>query len=293
MVVFFKLILLKPRWFALVSPCLLLVILMLNLRLFPVLLKVFLLVGMLIRLLLILWVLVLLLMLLVGLVGRRVLVLVEISLWAVPGALAASQDCFVTDRWFTPHFSVVARFRISAWMADVACSVACQPIWPACWLDTPYRSSSSSTRVVQDVWDIYREELGVVPEDVVLSLRDAVSRSSVDDFWSYGVVVLRQVCFEPMLLLEVRLKLAALPFLVEVCYVFVAGVWEVELLVAGVLVGCIVLVRVMRLIVTVPSFLFILLFLPFYSFVDVLSPLLMFLRVLGTRGLLSLGGMLY
>ena len=46
------------------------------------------------------------------------------------------------------------------------------------------RSSSSSTRVVQDVWDIYREELGVVPEDVILALRDAVSRSSVDDFWS-------------------------------------------------------------------------------------------------------------
>ena len=38
-----------------------------------------------------------------------------------------------------------------------------------------------------DVWDVYREELGVVPEDVVLALRDAVSRSSVEDFcfiWS-------------------------------------------------------------------------------------------------------------
>ena len=80
--------------------------------------------------------------------------------------------------------SVLARFRIGAWMADVACPVACQPIWPACWLDTPDRSSSSSTRVVQDVWDIYKEELGVVPEDVVLALRDAVSWSSVDDFWS-------------------------------------------------------------------------------------------------------------
>ena len=54
-----------------------------------------------------------------------------------PGALAASQACYVTDRWFTPHFSVVARFRIGAWMADVACPIACQPLWPACWLDTP------------------------------------------------------------------------------------------------------------------------------------------------------------
>ena len=31
-----------------------------------------------------------------------------------PGSLAASDACFVTDRWFTPHFSVLARFRIGA-----------------------------------------------------------------------------------------------------------------------------------------------------------------------------------
>ena len=101
-----------------------------------------------------------------------------------PGALAASQACFVTDRWFTPHFSVIARFRIGAWMADVACPIACQPIWPACWLDIHDWSSSSSSRLVQDVWDVYRNVLGVVPNDVVLALRDAVSRSAVDDFWS-------------------------------------------------------------------------------------------------------------
>ena len=92
-----------------------------------------------------------------------------------PNVLAASDACYVTDRWFTPHFSVLARFRIGAWMADVACPVVCQPVWPACWLDTPGRSSSSSTRVVQDVWDVYRDELEVVPEEVVRALRDAVS----------------------------------------------------------------------------------------------------------------------
>ena len=101
-----------------------------------------------------------------------------------PGALAASQACYVTDRWFTPHFSLIARFRIGAWMADIACPVACQPLWPACWLDTPDRSSSSSSRIVQDVWDIYRDVLGVVPDDVVLALRDAASRSAAEDFWS-------------------------------------------------------------------------------------------------------------
>ena len=31
-----------------------------------------------------------------------------------PNALAASHACYVTDRWFTPHFSVLARFRIDA-----------------------------------------------------------------------------------------------------------------------------------------------------------------------------------
>ena len=101
-----------------------------------------------------------------------------------PGALAASHACYVTDRWFTPHFSVLARFRIDAWMADVSCPVACQPLWPACWLDTPDRSSSSSSRIVQDVWDVYRDVLGVVPDEVVRALRDAASRSAVDDFWS-------------------------------------------------------------------------------------------------------------
>ena len=101
-----------------------------------------------------------------------------------PGALAASQACYVTDRWFTPHFSVLARFRICAWMADVACPFVCQPIWPACWSVTPDRSSSSSTRVVQDVWDICRHVLGAVPEEFVLALRDAASRSSVGDCWS-------------------------------------------------------------------------------------------------------------
>ena len=49
---------------------------------------------------------------------------------------------------------------------------SCQPVWPACWIDTPDWSSSSG------------EELAAVPPDVVLALRDAVSRSCVDDFWT-------------------------------------------------------------------------------------------------------------
>ena len=31
---------------------------------------------------------------------------------------------------------------------------------------------------------MYRDELGDIPDEVVLALRGAASRSSVDDFWS-------------------------------------------------------------------------------------------------------------
>ena len=143
----------------------------------------------------------------------------------------------------------IARFCIDAWMADVACPVVCQPVWPACWLDTLDRSSSA-TRVVQDVWDDYRDELGVVPDEVVPALRDAVSRSSVDDFWSIWSRHAEAGLFRAY---SKAGGPTALPFLVEVCYVFVAGVWEVELLVAGDLVGYIGPVMVMRLMCIVLS----------------------------------------
>ena len=57
--------------------------------------------------------------------------------------------------------------------------------------------------------------------------------------------------------------------------------------------GFFVLAKMMRLINIVLSSLSTLLFLPCYSFVGVSNLLRMLLRVLGVRGLLSLGGMLY
>ena len=74
----------KPRWFALVSPCSIAGDLNADPVVFPVLAKVFLLVGMLTWLLLILRVLVLLLMLLVGVIGE--------------------------EGTGSPHFSLTARF---------------------------------------------------------------------------------------------------------------------------------------------------------------------------------------
>ena len=42
-----------------------------------------------------------------------------------PNALAASTACFVTDGWFTLHFSVFASFSIDGWSADTACPEVC------------------------------------------------------------------------------------------------------------------------------------------------------------------------
>ena len=164
-----------------------------------------------------------------------------------PNALAASDACFVTDRWFTPHFSVIACFRIDAWLADIACPEVCQPVWPACWLDTPDRYSSSAARVVQDVWDVYREELGWFQLRLYLLLGMRSPGLLWMIFGPLGVVTLRRVYFGLIPRLVVPLKLAALPFLVEDCYVFVAGVWEVELLAAVALADFSGLATVMKL----------------------------------------------
>ena len=102
-------------------------------------------------------------------------------------------------------------------------------------------------------------------------------------FGLFGVGVPRMGYFALILRLVVPLRPAALPVLVEVCYVFAAGVWGVGLLVAVVLVGCIGSVKGMRLMCTVLSTLSTLLLLLLYSFVGVSSLLQMCLRVSGTR----------
>ena len=57
-----------------------------------------------------------------------------------PNALAASTDCRVlSDRWFRPHFGVVAEFRLGVWSEEVRFPRMVSPLAPACWLDTPYK----------------------------------------------------------------------------------------------------------------------------------------------------------
>ena len=102
-----------------------------------------------------------------------------------PNALAASSllvMSLIGGLLLTFQF-LLAFVLMPGWLT-FACPIACQPLWPACWLDTLDRSSSSSTRDVQDVWDVFRDEFEVVPDDVVLALRDAASRFYVDDFWT-------------------------------------------------------------------------------------------------------------
>ena len=150
-------------------------------------------------------------------------------------AIGASTACMVTDRWFPPHFSFLATFGIDGWSAKVSCPIVSQPLWPACWIDTPDRSSSSISRAVQDAWDVYKDELGVVPPEVVLALRDAVSRSSVDDFWSTWSKNAEAGLFRAYC--RAGGPTAALPFWEEACCELVVGVLEAELLVAGDLEG--------------------------------------------------------
>ena len=99
-------------------------------------------------------------------------------------AVAASTACRFTDRWFLPHFFLFSAFGIDGWSAKVSCPFVSQPLWPACWIDTPDRSSSSVSVLFRMPGMCKRDELGVVPLGVVVALRDAVSRSPVDHFWS-------------------------------------------------------------------------------------------------------------
>ena len=92
---------------------------------------------------------------------------------------------------------------------------------------------------------MYRKEIDVVPLDVVSAIRDAVAWSCVDDVWNIW-----SRSAEASLLMRTVMRvvppLAALPFWRRVCDVFLEDVLEAEPLV-GELVGCIGLVKGMRL----------------------------------------------
>ena len=169
-------------------------------------------------------------------------------------------------------FSVLALFRIDAWMADVACPIACQPILPACWKDTPDRSSSSSTRMVQDVRDVFRDVLG----------------TSVDEFWSFWSRSAEEGLFRAY-------SLAGGPTVAGSSAFLGRGLLRIRnRRLGGRAAGGTVssrlyrVSRVMMLMFIVLSTLFIPLFLLYFFSVDVSSLWLMFFTVLGVRGSLRL-----
>ena len=90
-----------------------------------------------------------------------------------------------------------------------------------------------------------------------------------------GARVLRVVCLGRIVGLLAPLRLAALPFLEEVCYVFVEGILEAELLAAVVLADSFGSAAVMRWMFILHSSLSTLPFLLSSSFVGVLSLSLM------------------
>ena len=139
---------------------------------------------------------------------------------------------------------------------------------------------------------MYRDELGVVPPDVVLALRDAVSRSCVDDFWTISSKSAEAGLFGTYCRAGGPTEAGSSAFMENACYVFVVGVLEAELLVAVVLADCVGSATVMRLMFNLPSTLLTPLSRRYSSFAGVLSQSLMCLREFGPMGLLSRGGRL-
>ena len=87
-------------------------------------------------------------------------------------AMAATTACSVLpDRWFPPHFAVRTAFSITAWDATVEMARVFSPIWPACWVQCPDRSTRSSSDTLRNIWDVNIQELSFVPRNVRERLR--------------------------------------------------------------------------------------------------------------------------
>ena len=103
---------------------------------------------------------------------------------ACPIAMAAATACCVLpDCWFIPHFAVYAELSLSAWDAPVERARVYSPLWPACWLNCPDRSRSFPSPEVQNIWDVYIQEVGFVPCEVRDKLFTLCNSPDVDASW--------------------------------------------------------------------------------------------------------------
>ena len=80
--------------------------------------------------------------------------------------------------------AVSACFGLWAWSAEVQFAGAVSPLSPACWLGEKDKSRSSTSKVVQDVWEVYLETWCLVPLQVKDELhRFCYQQQSVDRAW--------------------------------------------------------------------------------------------------------------
>ena len=99
-------------------------------------------------------------------------------------AMAATTACRVLpDWWFTPHHAILTEFSLSAWDANVHMARVYSPLWPACWVDCPDRSRRSPSPAVQNVWDVYFQEVSFLPPEVREPLFIACVFFDVDVSW--------------------------------------------------------------------------------------------------------------
>ena len=99
-------------------------------------------------------------------------------------AMAATTACRVLpDRLFSPHFAILTEFSLSAWDATVHMARVYSPLWPACWVDCPDRSRRSPSPTVQNIWDVYIQEVSFVRREVREQLFIACHSSDVDASW--------------------------------------------------------------------------------------------------------------
>ena len=100
-------------------------------------------------------------------------------------AMAATTPCRVLpDRWFVPHFAVYAEFSLSLHGMPLSIELgsvhSCGQLVGLIGLIAPGRSPSHA---VQNIWDVYIQEVGFVSREVREQLFTACNSPDVDASW--------------------------------------------------------------------------------------------------------------
>ena len=103
---------------------------------------------------------------------------------ACPIAMAATTACRVLpDRWFIPHFAVYAEFSLSAWDATVDRARVYSPLCQPVGLIVQIAPDVLPSHAVQNIWDVYIQEVGFVPREVREQLFVACNFPDIDASW--------------------------------------------------------------------------------------------------------------